>query len=64
MSVEIWTAMQTKHLITLVILVVWFDQNQARLLSMYSNFLLHKYDKFDHLRNDLDKDIQRPEERK
>ena len=54
--------MHTKHLITLVILVFWFDQNQARLLSMYSNFLLHKYDKFDHLKNDFDKEIQRPEE--
>ena len=54
--------MHTKHLITLVILVFWFDQNQARLLSMYSNFLLHKYDKFDHLKNDFDKEIQRPQQ--
>ena len=54
--------MHTKHLITLVILVFWFDQNQARLLSMYSNFLLHKYDKYDHLKNDLAKEIQRSEE--
>ena len=54
--------MHTKHLITLVILVFWFDQNQARLLSMYSNFLLHKYDKFDHLKNDLDKEIQSSEQ--
>ena len=54
--------MQPKHLITLVILVFWFDQNQARLLSMYSNFLLHYHDKFNHLKKDLDKEIQRPHE--